>query len=599
MLNHILVIFIILICSTNLIVYGEVTEDGKLFADALQLMKEKDFQSSLIKIRQFLSINPNNFEAKTTECAILLELKQVSEAETCLEINLTKKPDDLTNLLNLGTLYVLQENYNAAKIQFSLVHQRDPNDETAYANLLASRLLTGDDVEQIINEHKEILEKNEFNVQVLANLGKILNDKREFEKAKYFLDRAYEIDKKHVNVLEQLGVWYALQGDFQNADKYFQDALKEAPSNVSVLNNLGLLYRDRGDKFNDLSMYYKSIEYYQSVLLLDSENVYANLGIDYSSQKIQDISHGFYFTIYLYSIAVFAIGIFITWIYTRDTKKLEKVLKIETDIKKIEKVRKKIIKLKVIRIFLIGLLSIAASIVVLNQTLKIPLNDGLDMTNWTATVIEIGIGVMIAIIILVYELSKQDQFTEEQKVIEKQQREISQLVIDVKNISENQHKLIQTENSRYDKRRNFIRRKISKILNICNTWLPSEEELKLFETDKSKIFLLMSSDTKEHILRIECNPVRLIEIVLKLLQELEPVINSGFESLDTDEFEKLEDLINFGNEQTDELDSQKLVIPLTYPDFRNFFIQIHSIFRDMNVPTYTIKVMPNGFTKDF
>lgn len=427
--KYVLVIVITIICSLNIIsIFGEVSEDGKLFADALQLMKEKDFQSSLIKIRQFLSTNPDNFEAKTNECAILLELKQVSEAEACLEINLTKKPDDLTNLLNLGMLYALQENYEAAKIQFSLVHQRNPNDETAYANLLAVRLLIGDNADQIVQEHKELLEKNEFNVQVLVNLGKILNDKREFEKAKYFLDRAYEIDNKHVNVLEQLGVWYALNGDFQNADRYFQDALKESPENISVLNNLGLLYRDRADRFNDISMYYKSIGYYESVLLLDSDNVYANIGLDYSAQKVQEIYHDFYFRIYLYAIGVFVIGIFITWTYTRNAKKLEKSLETKTDDKEREKILKKVLKIKVIRVFLIGLLSIAASILILNQTLQIPLNDDLDMANWTSTVIEIGIGIMIAVVILVYELSKQEQFS-------KEQNQIKELINSTKNMT--------------------------------------------------------------------------------------------------------------------------------------------------------------------
>lgn len=416
--KYVLVIVTVIICSSNIIsIFGEVSEDGKLFADTLQLMKEKNFQSSLIKIRQFLSTNPDNFEAKTNECAILLELKQISEAESCLEVNLTKKPDDLTNSLNLGMLYTVQENYEAAKTQFSLVHQRDPNDETAYANLLAVRLLIGDDVDQIIQEHKELLEKNEFNVQILANLGKILNDKREFEKAKYFLDRAYEIDNKHVNVLEQLGVWYALQGDLQNADAFFSSALKESPNNISVLNNLGLLHRELGDKFGTVSEYYKSIGYYDSVLHIEPDNVYANVGQTYSAQKIQEIYQHVYFFIYLIAIISFGIGIFTTWMYTQDIKKSEKSLKSKTDDNEIEKTLKKILKIKVLRIFLIGSLLTAASIILLHLAFNVPLNSGSDMSNLASTIIEIGIGVMISMIILTYELSKQDRFNEDQRQI--------------------------------------------------------------------------------------------------------------------------------------------------------------------------------------
>ncbi len=482
-------IFTCLICSIILIpAHAEGSEkDGQLFTEALQLLKEKKFQSSLIKIRQFLSTNPDNFEAKTNECAVLLELKQLSEAELCLQETLTRKPNDITNLINLGMLYTLQENYESAKTQLSLVHNLVPNDEIAYANLLGVRLLLGEDVDQIINEHKDILSKNEFNVQVLANLGKILNDKKQFDKAKYFLDRAYEIDSKHVNVLEELGVWYALQGDLQNAEKFFLLSLKESPNNISVLNNLGLLHKERGDKSNFVSEYYQSAGYYQSVLHIDPDNVIANTGLDEATKKIQEFYQAFYFRIYLFAIFTFVSGIIVALIYIRDTKKLKKSLEtaIEIDNEQVKKILKKILKTKVSIIFLIGSLSIAALIIVLNLSLKIPLNNGSDMTNWTSTVIEIGIGIIIAAVILVYELSKQDQFGEEQKEITKLVKSIQKIE---RNQEDNLHKIsdiVKKQNESQGQQRKFIleheQRILRQILGLISYIKSSFQTRELFK----------------------------------------------------------------------------------------------------------------------
>ena len=71
-------------------------------------------------------------------------------------------------------LYFLQENYESTKTQLSIVHDRDPENETVYANLLAVSTLTEENIEKII---EKLLEKNEFNIQVLVNLGKFLNDR--------------------------------------------------------------------------------------------------------------------------------------------------------------------------------------------------------------------------------------------------------------------------------------------------------------------------------------------------------------------------------------------------------------------------------------
>lgn len=411
-------------------IFAETLDDGKLFYDALQLSKEKKINSALVKVREYLATNPNNFAAKTNECSYLLELNQLTDAEKCLGYTLKAKPDDLANLNNLGMLYALRGDYQSAKTQFSIIHQNHPDDVTSYANLLASQVMLGDNVDEILVEYQSLLNRDEFNIQVLTNIGKILNDKHELEKAKLFLDRAYDLDSKDVNALEQLGVWYGLKGDLQNAEKYFLKALDEDHDNVSVLNNLGLLNKDLGDKFKDISYYEKSIQYYNSVLIHDKENEFAHAGIEYSQQKINEINFAYLKLYVLIGIPLATAMAVILFLFLR-YRQLNREQDSETELTRYQQ----ILSSKLMIIVLLGILGIPLVLVIISSIFNIRFTSGSDVANWTAMVVEVGIGTIVSALILTYDSSEQSRFRQKQT-------EISNLISDTREMTQETRQMV-------------------------------------------------------------------------------------------------------------------------------------------------------------
>lgn len=93
---------------TNIPVFAELSKDDTLFDDAETLDKSGNTKKALEKIIQFLEENPDSFEAKTNECAYLIKLKRLDDATHCLEITLSKYPNDVDNIINRGTIYALR-----------------------------------------------------------------------------------------------------------------------------------------------------------------------------------------------------------------------------------------------------------------------------------------------------------------------------------------------------------------------------------------------------------------------------------------------------------------------------------------------------------
>src|SRR3990172_3747267 len=264
-------------------IFANISEENNtLFDEAVSLYENGDNQAALEKIRLYLIDYPDDYKAKSNECAFLIELKQLSEAESCMVNLVSLNPDDSVNLTNLGVLYASRGDHNSAKIQFSIAHNLDPDNITILANLLATRVMLGDSSEAILKEHEELLSKDENSIQILVNIAKILNDNKNFDAAKIFLDRAYNLDEKHINTLTQLGVFYGLQNDFQNAEKYLLLGYEEDPGDIGILKNLGKLYSDLGDATNDIQYYKKSIEMYESALKIKPDNIEVKNGLDYS-----------------------------------------------------------------------------------------------------------------------------------------------------------------------------------------------------------------------------------------------------------------------------------------------------------------------------
>jgi len=406
----------------------------ELFEQLEEMEKEKKYHSGLRLLDEIIKKFPDNYDAKSRQCNFLLNAEYpLEDVQKCLDQISPQDPTNLLNMLTYGALYYHIGEYEKAKNQFSKILEIHPNNIRAQSLYYSISFLLEPDNEEYLKQLTELFESTN-DLSTLSNLIKFLNDKGSFEQSKKFLDLAFEIDKNNPDLLTHMGVWYAKQSDFQNAERFFKKSLDEDENNLTTLNNLGLLYRELGDKFNDIKYYQLSIGYYESVLKLDEHNTFAKNGLDYSQQRIFEINRNdFYFKVGLMVVGVLAtaIGIIITMHVQYNKDKITH--KVTRDEKEKEKLQKRLITSRISIILFTGLLSIPMILIAVILIFGIPSTEGWDVANWAAMVVEVGIGITVAIIILSYELSKHDENKE-------LQGEIANIISDVKKIEEKQDK---------------------------------------------------------------------------------------------------------------------------------------------------------------
>ena len=114
----------------------------------------------------------------------------------------------------------------------------------------------------------------------LANLS---SKKKEFEKARTFLDEAIKIDSNNTHVLTAWGGWHYYQGNFTVAKEYLKNGIKVDSFNLNAIKSLGSIYLLEKD-------YPNSEKYFQKALAKDTNDFrsYYLLGIvKYSEKKYQ------------------------------------------------------------------------------------------------------------------------------------------------------------------------------------------------------------------------------------------------------------------------------------------------------------------------
>ncbi|MBN1330561.1 MAG: tetratricopeptide repeat protein [Candidatus Heimdallarchaeota archaeon] len=141
--------------------------------------------------------------------------------------------------------------------------------------------MTLDEEEQ---DYREIIKNDPLNISAWANLGKVLNEKKDHEGAIEALQKALEIDSNDTWILFELGFTYSLISRFKEAEEIYQKLVKIDPHSQDGWFNLALVYR--------YQLNFKgAIDAYQEVLKIDpyDTGVYLNIGVLYHQEgKIEE-----------------------------------------------------------------------------------------------------------------------------------------------------------------------------------------------------------------------------------------------------------------------------------------------------------------------
>ena len=116
-----------------------------------------------------------------------------------------------------------------------------------------------------LDKAKEIYEKiikiDQNNLIANANLGALLNAKKNYQKALYFLEKALLIKPNYVEALSNKGNSLKGLNEHKNALKLYDQALNIQPNFIDALNN-------KGNCLKSLDLFNEAIEIYDQILLL-------------------------------------------------------------------------------------------------------------------------------------------------------------------------------------------------------------------------------------------------------------------------------------------------------------------------------------------
>ena len=98
------------------------------------------------------------------------------------------------------------------------------------------------EVNQAIIKINKILLESPDNPDAICLKGKIFGQgMNQMDSARFYFQKALQINPNHVNSLENMGVSYAIQGQLEKALQYFTKANQLNPNSESIKKNIELV----------------------------------------------------------------------------------------------------------------------------------------------------------------------------------------------------------------------------------------------------------------------------------------------------------------------------------------------------------------------
>lgn len=184
-----------------------------------------------------------------SQAELFLKNKKLVQARNILSQILKKDPDNEESLLLFGDSFYLQQDYQAALT----CYEKAANIEESFDALfkIAHCLYELDQVTDAINYYFLVLLKEEAEEEslfiVYKNLGNLFVRQRDFDQAKEFYDRAFQINKLSDILLVNYGILEIQKNHFEKASSFFRRALDINPDNDKAWAGLALIHRSYGD----------------------------------------------------------------------------------------------------------------------------------------------------------------------------------------------------------------------------------------------------------------------------------------------------------------------------------------------------------------
>ena len=221
-------------------------------------VKTNDIDKAEKILKKVVELNPDFAPAHKDLGVLYLSKRLFDYAEDEFNLALKAAPDDFDVLFEYANYLHATTDFEKADEYYQKALEIKPHDIEALGFSALNKIHLKD-FDKAYEQIEHVLEHEINNGFMYFIAGKIRYMQGQYDDAKMFLIKSYELEKTH-DAENLLGLCYFELGDYQQANNIFISMLKENPLNVNLLLNSARCYEKLGDKDSALAALDKVVD---------------------------------------------------------------------------------------------------------------------------------------------------------------------------------------------------------------------------------------------------------------------------------------------------------------------------------------------------
>ncbi len=213
-----------------------------IFNEGVSNFKQNRMDKSIENFKMAIDLLPKRTEAYKNLSFAYGQSQQDSLALLTLMEGIKQDPNDVSLNFYLGLAYYKANQYNQCIEQLEKVLVKEQPASNLYIESLYHIAIAYDFLnqeEKALEKYQEALQIVPDNVNILFNLGRLYQNRKDYAHAIEYFDKVIKIDPSDFGALMSLGYAYLVQEKFSEAIPYYQKAVELKADNVNAWNSLG------------------------------------------------------------------------------------------------------------------------------------------------------------------------------------------------------------------------------------------------------------------------------------------------------------------------------------------------------------------------
>ena len=241
----------------KILLQGNVNEDLYYeFAHICVVTNDTDKAEKILK--KVVELNPNHAQAHKDLGVIYLSKRLFDYAKDEFEMAYKAAPDNFSIIFEYANYLHATTDFKKADEMYARALEIEPENAEALAFSALNKLHTND-YEKALEQINYAIEHSVHNAFMLYIAGKVRFAMKNYEEAKTFLIKSYELEKIE-DVENLLGICYMELGNFGQANVIFENLLKSNPGNINLMLNRAKCFEGMNDNVSALAELEKAVE---------------------------------------------------------------------------------------------------------------------------------------------------------------------------------------------------------------------------------------------------------------------------------------------------------------------------------------------------